>query len=281
MKRIPVRKTHKLYIGGAFPRSESARTFRDGEAEHAIEASRASRKDLRNAVVAARKAQPGWAADSPFLRSQILYRAAEMVESRAESIAAKLATAPGTSGKTALAETHATADLLVHYAGWCDKYQSIFSSVNPVSGPFFNFSVPEPVGVVGIIAPAAPGLLGLAAALAPALAGGNTAILLAAPGHAATALAFAEALATSDLPGGVANILTGLRDELLPHFASHMDIDSLIVHNTTRDELVAIQTAAADSLKRLSFPEPGHDTPPPYDILHLQEIKTTWHPVAS
>jgi acyl-CoA reductase-like NAD-dependent aldehyde dehydrogenase len=283
--RLPVLKTAKLYIGGAFPRSESGRVrpvfAADGKTPLG-NAAQASRKDFRDAVVKARAAQPKWAAASAYLRGQILYRAAELLECRRAELENELARALGKPGD----EVPRTIDLLVHYAGWTDKFGPLFSTVNPVASPHFNFTFPEPAGVVGVICPDAPPLLALAGLVAPAILSGNTVVVLASERHPLPAVAFAEILATSDVPGGVVNILTGLRDELAPQFAEHMDVDA--VADGTGDAAIAktLQAGSAVNVKRytdhsLSAREWKTKPENPYWILDTVEMKTAWHPVES
>ena len=230
MSRLDIQKTYKLYIGGKFPRTESGRYYHLNDTKGNLIANvcLATRKDFRNAVVAARKAQGSWEKTSSLNKGQILYRIAEMLEGRKEQFSAELV-AQGETIKNAKAEVNASIDRLVYYAGWSDKYQQIFSSVNPVISPHFNFSNLEPVGVVSIIAPEKQGLLGLVSVLAPAIVGGNTVILLASETKPLTAISFAEVLNSSDVPGGVVNILTGKREELISHMASHMDVNAIVV----------------------------------------------------
>ncbi|MEM6855711.1 MAG: aldehyde dehydrogenase family protein, partial [Planctomycetota bacterium] len=236
-----------------------------------------SRKDFRNAVVAARSAQSGWAKSSAFLKSQILYRIAEMLEGRASQFATELVQM-GADPEAARAEVTASIDLLVHYAGWADKYSQVFSSVNPVASSHFNFSIPGPTGVVGVIAPEASGLLGLVGSIAPAIVGGNSVVVLASQTQALSAVTLAEVLHTSDLPGGVVNLLTGERGELLEHFASHMDVNAVVYAGDDAEEINALQTGAADNLKRVIVRTDAAE-PTPYAILDTQELKTTWHPI--
>lgn len=278
--RLGVLKTYKLYIGGKFPRTESGRHYKlEAGGETLANLCLASRKDFRNAVVAARAAQPGWAKASAFLRSQILYRIAEMLEGRASQFATELVQM-GSEPEAARAEVTASIDTLVHYAGWADKYSQVFSSVNPVASSHFNFSIPNPTGVVGVVAPEGTGLFGLIAAVAPVIVGGNTAVVLASRSKALCAVTLAEVLHTSDLPGGVVNLLTGERAELLEHFGSHMDVNAVVYCGDNADERSALRTAAADNVKRVvertgdASLEPG-----PYAILDTQELKTTWHPI--
>jgi acyl-CoA reductase-like NAD-dependent aldehyde dehydrogenase len=258
--RVPVRKTYKLYVGGAFPRSESGRTY---EAEqHNI--ARASRKDLRDAVRAARGAVGKWAAMTAYNRGQVLYRVAEMMEARAAELAELC------SGRE---EVERSVDRVVWYAGWSDKLAQVLGGANPVAGPYFNFTVPEPTGVVGIVAPAEPALLGLVSRLAPVLAGGNVAVVIASEPHPRAAIELSEVLATSDMPGGVVNVLTGLRDELAPHLASHLDIDALDLDRGDAE----LERAAADNVKRVVFGRAVAQSP--YEISSFLELKTVWHPM--
>ena len=279
-QRLTVNKTYKLFIGGKFPRTESGRYYElRGRREVLLaNASRASRKDLRNAVVAARKAFPGWAGATAFLRGQVLYRIAELLEGRAPQFEEELR-AQGAPPAAAKKEVAAAVELFVHYAGWSDKYQALFSSVNPVGSPHFNFSMPEPTGVVAAVVPGRTGLLGLSSALAPILVGGNAGVLLASHEKPLCAITLAEVLNSSDIPGGVVNILTGFRDELLPHLAGHMDINALLLCSDQQSEQKLAQEAAAENVKRVALhpDEPLKETP--YHILDFQETKTTWHPV--
>jgi acyl-CoA reductase-like NAD-dependent aldehyde dehydrogenase len=280
MSRLEVRKTYKLYIGGKFPRTESGRTYELVGRKGGIIANicRGSRKDFRNAVVAARKAQPGWAGTTAYLKGQILYRVAEVLEGRSAQFVEELV-AQGATTAAARKEVEATIDLLVHYAGWSDKYQAVFSSVNPVAGPHFNFSRPESTGVVAVVAPSKSGLLGLASVIAPAIVGGNTVVLLASEGKPLSAVSLAEVLATSDVPGGVVNILTGHREELLKQMASHMDVNAIILCSPEAEERKLVQLEASHNVKRVLLREDGPLDLSPYHVMDLQEIKTTWHPV--
>ncbi|MDJ0699299.1 MAG: aldehyde dehydrogenase family protein [Woeseiaceae bacterium] len=283
--RVPVAKTYKIYIGGKFPRTESGRYFalQDRKGNAVANVCRGSRKDFRNAVVAARKAQAGWAAASPYLRGQILYRIGEMLEGRREQFVAELV-AQGATPAAAAKEVDAATDRLVYYAGWADKYQQVFSAVNPVSSSHFNFSVLEPMGVIGILAPDDSGLLGLVSNVAPAIAGGNTCVVLASERMPLCAVSFAEVLHASDVPGGVVNILTGYREELSPQFASHMDVNAVVFCDGGRKAAGAIQAAAADNIKRViqrkaDWMEEAQQNP--YLIRDTQEVKTTWHPIGT
>ena len=281
---LPVLKTCKLYIGGKFPRGESGRVApamsRSGAAlgNYCV----ASRKDFREAAVAARKAQPGWAKASAYLRGQILYRAAELLQQREGELAAELRRA-GT--RQPEREVALSIDRLVHYAGWTDKFAQLFGSVNPVASSHFNFTTPEPTGVVVAVCPDAPALLGLVSLLAPAILSGNTAIVLASATAPLPAVAFAEILATSDLPGGVVNILTGSRAELAPHFASHMDVNAIVDGSGDTDTAATLKGGSALNLKRVavrSLAEKDWSTAQaqdPYWILDTVEMKTAWHPI--
>lgn len=277
MTRLDIKKTYKLYIGGAFPRTESGRYYKleNDNGDLIANLSLASRKDFRNAVVAARKAQPGWAAKTGYNRGQILYRIAEMLEGRASQFVDEL-TAMGQTPKAALQEVHDAIDLWVYYAGWCDKYQQLASSVNPVSSPHFNFTVPEPVGVVAQLAPQKEGLLGLSRTLAPVIASGNTVVALAAERWGNAAISLAEVIHSSDVPGGVVNLLTGNSEELGSHFASHKDVDALLIGDADHPNWASYQEAAADNVKRVVGlrPDEGLEA-----ITDFVEYKTTWHPV--
>jgi acyl-CoA reductase-like NAD-dependent aldehyde dehydrogenase len=279
--RIPVNKTYKIYIDGKFPRTESGRyvALEDKNGRVIANVCRSSRKDFRNAVVAARKAQPAWAAASAYLRGQILYRIAEMLEGRRDQFVAELAVQGSTSAQ-ARNEVDASIDRLIYFAGWADKYQQIFSAVNPVSSSHFNFSMLEPTGVVAVIAPNEPGLLGLIGELAPAIVGGNTVVVLASESRPLSAVSFAEVLHASDVPAGVVNILTGSGDELADQFASHMDVNAIVCCEAGRKRRRAVQSLAADNLKRVVF-RAGESAASPYQIRDTQEVKTTWHPIGT
>jgi len=260
MTRVPVRKTYKLYLGGAFPRSESGRTY---EAEgHNI--ARASRKDVRDAVRAARGAFGKWAAMTAYNRGQVLYRVAEMMEARASELAELC------DGRE---EVERSIDRVVWYAGWTDKLAQVLGGANPVAGPYFNFTMPEPTGIVGVVAPAEPALLGLVSRLAPVLAGGNVAVVIASEAHPRAAIEIGEALATSDVPAGVVNILTGQRSELAPVLAAHFDVDALDLDRGDAE----LERAAADNVKRVVFGRGGVQSP--YEISSFLELKTVWHPM--
>ncbi len=283
--RLPVLKTYKLYIGGKFPRGESGRVAParslDGRA-HLANYCVASRKDFRDAVVAARKAQPGWAKATAYNRGQILYRAAELAELRRAELEAELHRA---GVRDAAAEVDAAIDRLVHHAGWTDKFSQLFSSVNPVATPHFNFTFPEPTGVVVAVCPDAPALLGLVSLIAPAILSGNACIVLASETAPLVAIAFAEILATSDLPGGVVNVLTGSRAELASHFASHMDVNAIVDGSGDADLAAKLRGGSAINLKRYAartlaakewFGAKAED---PFWILDTVEMKTAWHPI--
>ena len=285
MSRLQVLKTYKLSIGGKFPRGESGRVT----AAHSLDGRAkldnfciASRKDFRDAAVAARKAQPGWAKASAYLRGQILYRAAEIAEQRAAELARELTRA---GVRNAASEVTAAIDRLVHYAGWTDKYPQLFGTVNPVASSHFNFTTPEPTGIVAIVCPDAPALLGLVSLAAPAILSGNAAVVLASETLPLVAIAFAEILATSDLPGGVVNILTGRRAELAPHFASHMDINAVVDGSGDPTVVETLRAGAALNLKRVSTRTlaakdwSGAKAEDPYWILDTVEMKTAWHPI--
>jgi len=285
--RIPVTKTPKVYVGGAFIRSESARTFKVSDAAGAFFANipQCTCKDLRNAVEAAAKAGPGWARRSPYNRAQILYRLAEMLEARSGELVASLVRFGAREADAARGMAVAV-DRLIHYAGWADKYEQLLGSVNPVASAHFNFTVTEPMGVVGVVAPDSPPLLGLLSMLAPVIAGGNTAVALASEAVPYPAILLGEMLATSDLPAGVVNILTGLRRELVPTFATHAHIRAIYAA-AGADERKALRLGAAASVKRVRFADwegrqwlsdAAQGLGPIRDFV---ELKTTWHPIGS
>jgi acyl-CoA reductase-like NAD-dependent aldehyde dehydrogenase len=287
MTRLDVRKTYKLYIGGKFPRSESGRYLpaTSARGERLDNFSHASRKDFRDAVVAARAAVEGWSGATAYKRGQILYRAAEMLQNRAGELANEITRSTSQSASLAKREVTAAIDRLVYFAGWTDKYTQVFGSVNPVATPHFNFTIPEPTGVVVVLAPDEPPLLALVSLMAPAILSGNTVVMIASEKYPLPAVTFAEILATSDLPGGVVNILTGKRAELVPHIASHMDVNA-IVDGAGEPEISAkLQAGTAMNLKRYSdhllapadwFGPKAED---PYRILPTIEFKTAWHPI--
>ena len=263
MSRLDVRKTYKLYIGGEFPRSESGRSY---EAEGANVA-RASRKDVRDAVKAARGAQAGWAGRTAYNRGQILYRMAEMMEARRVLLAGLCA---------GDAEVDAAVDRTVWYAGWADKLAQVLGAANPVAGPYFNFTVPEPTGVVGVLAPESPALLGLVSRIAPAIVGGNTVVAVASESHPLAAVELAEALATSDLPGGVVNILTGFKGELAPWLAGHMDVNAIDLCGVD-GQSTELERLAAENVKRVVHG--AADGQSLWEITAFLELKTVWHPI--
>jgi len=263
MPRLPVKKTYKLYIGGDFPRSESGRTY---EAQGANVA-RASRKDMRDSVRAARAAFPMWAAMTAYNRGQVVYRIAEMLEARRAEFA-ELCAGPD--------EVDRSIDRIVWYAGWSDKLAQMLGASNPVAGPYFNFTVPEPTGVVGILAPEEPPLLGLVSRLAPAIVGGNAAVVVASEGSPLAAVELAEVLATSDVPGGVVNLLTGYREELAPVLAGHMDVNALDLAGAD-GQVEELERLAADNVKRVV--RGASDRQSPWEIAAFLELKTVWHPI--
>lgn len=283
MSRLGVNKTYKLYIGGKFPRTESSRyyTVNNNKGNLIANMCLASRKDIRNAVVIARKAQSSWANTTALNKGQILYRIAEILEGRKEQFVTELVT-QGEIKKDALKEVETAIDRLVYYAGWSDKYQQFFSAVNPVSSSHFNFSCLEPVGVVTMIAPEEQSLLGLVSVIAPAIVGGNTVIILASESKPLTAISFAEVLNSSDVPGGVVNILTGNRKELTSHMASHMDVNSIVYCGKDENAIKEISELASNNVKRTIFYKKNdwenNLCESPYFIEKTQEVKTTWHP---
>jgi acyl-CoA reductase-like NAD-dependent aldehyde dehydrogenase len=261
--RLPVKKTYKLFIGGAFPRSESGRTY-EAEGQNVA---RASRKDVRDAVRAARTALPKWAGMTAYNRGQVLYRLAEMIETRSSEFADL------SSGRE---EVERTVDRVVWYAGWADKLAQVLGSANPVAGPYFNFTVPEPTGVVGVLAPEEPALLGLVSRLAPVLVGGNAAVVVASETRPLAAIELAEVLATSDVPGGIVNLLTGYRSELAPVLAGHMDVNALDVTGADGD-VPELERLAAENVKRIVHG--SVDDQSPWEIAGFLELKTVWHPM--
>ena len=292
--RIEVRKTYKLYIGGAFPRSESGRSYlvQSADGMPLANACRASRKDVRDAVRAARKAVPGWAAKTAMNRGQVLYRVAELMEGRRDQFVAEVAAAEGLREPRARDVVDRAIDRWVWYAGWADKIAQILGSSNPVAAPYFNFTIPEPTGVVGVVAPETSSLLGLVSRLAPPLVSGNTVVLLTSEARPLPAVTLSEVLATSDVPGGVVNILTGLRKELVPVLAAHVDVDALDTWGVPDALRVETEQLAADDVKRLSrrattVNEARFDwlddraTERPEWIAAFLEMKTVWHPIGT
>ncbi len=283
MARLPVLKTYKIFINGQFPRTESGRYYelKNKTGKVLANVCLSSRKDFKNAQVAARNALSGWAGKSAFNRSQILYRVAEILEGRASQFVEEMLL-QGISKAKAERELYLSIDRLIYYAGWCDKFQQLFSAVNPVASSHLNFSVPEPSGVVAIIAEELSPLLGLVSTIAPAIAGGNTCIALASQTFPLCALTLSEVLATADLPAGVVNILTGSCQELHPHFSSHMDVNTIIYCRDDKSELKTVQQNCSLNVKRFfhwhkNWTDDAEQNP--YLILDLQEIKTTWHPL--
>lgn len=283
MERVEVLKTYKIYIGGKFPRTESGRYYTPEVKGTALgNICLSSRKDVRNAVKAARAAQGGWASRSAYNRSQIIYRIGEMLEGRRAQFVAELQQ-QGASEKAAVKEVNETIDRLIYFAGWADKYQQVFSAVNPVASAHFNFSVYEPTGIVNIVAPDNSSLLGLVSTVIPAICGGNTVVVLASESKPLCAITFAEVLNSSDVPGGVVNILTGKADELISHMSGHMDVNALVYARGNKEHLKSIQVDAVHNLKRVrdwsDKKWSSADGDDPYLILDLQEVKTTWHPI--
>ena len=283
MSRIDVLKTYKVFIGGKFPRTESGRYFHMKNAKGELLANMclSSRKDFRNAVVSARKAQESWANATTLNRGQILYRIAEMMEGRKSQFIEQLQST-GSTLSTAKKEVVISIDRLIYYAGWSDKFQQIFSTVNPVASNHFNFSTLEPTGVVSIIAPNENPLLGMISLIAPTIVGGNTAVILASATNPLVAISLAEVINTSDVPAGVVNVLTGDREELLPQFASHKDVNSIIYCGNKKEELKVVEEMATENLKRVSTYRRKNwkqrNNQSPYFIEKCQEIKTIWHP---
>jgi hypothetical protein len=280
--RLDVRKTYKLFIGGAFPRSESGRSYPVAAPGGALlaHAARASRKDARDAVVAARKAGPGWAGATAYNRGQVLYRVAELLQGRAAQFAEEIVKNEGLSGPEAARTVAEAIDRWVWYAGWPDKVAQVAGAANPVAGPYFNFSVPEPTGVVAVLAPPESSLLGLVSVLAPVIATGNTAVLVASEPAPLPAVTLAEVLATSDVPGGVVNILTGRLAELAPVLAAHMDVNAIDLTGAPAGARAELERLAAGNVKRVFAAEEDWAAPPsPARMLAFLEIKTVWHPV--
>ncbi|HET7167861.1 MAG TPA: aldehyde dehydrogenase family protein [Candidatus Limnocylindrales bacterium] len=290
--RIDVRKTYKLYIGGAFPRTESGRSYLVSAADGTplANACRASRKDLRDAVRAARKAQPGWAGKTAMNRGQVLYRVAELMEGRRDQFIAEVAAAEGLRGPRAAAVVDRAIDRWVWYAGWADKIAQVLGSTNPVAAPFFNFTIPEATGVVGVVAPETSSLLGLVSRLAPPLVSGNAVVLITSETRPLPAVTLSEVLATSDVPGGVVNVLTGRKAELIPVMAAHVDVDALDTWGVPETLRLETEQLAADDVKRLSRRPRSVDdarfdwlddraSERPEWIAAFLEMKTVWHPI--
>ena len=278
MSRIDVNKTYKLFIGGAFPRSESGRVYeiKGANKKFIANPALASRKDLRDAVVAAKAAHSGWANATAFNRGQILYRVAEIMQGRSDQFIDEICALEGVTTKVAKVQVEEAIDTWVWYSGWCDKLSSVSGSLNQVSGPFYNFTTPEALGVVAIFAENKPSLLGVVRTLAPVIASGNSAVLIASESYPLPAITLSEVLATSDLPGGVVNILTGKITELAPWVGSHMEIDGVDVAGLSKKQEEELKLVGADNLKRIFRFSP---TDHPERILSFMEQKTVWHPI--
>jgi acyl-CoA reductase-like NAD-dependent aldehyde dehydrogenase len=287
MSRLNVRKTYKLYINGEFPRTESGRSYpvQGKGGELLANACRGSRKDLRNAIVAARKAQSGWGGKTAYNRGQILYRIAEVCEARAAELVDELRR-QGSSANDAKREIEAVIDRWVYYAGWSDKYTQIFGSVNPVAGPYYNFTIPEPTGVVAVVAPEEPALLGLVSRIAPALVGGNTVVAITSEARPLAAITLGEAFQTSDVPAGVINLISGLKSELVTFSAAHMDVNAIDTTGVAAEAVAGVQKSAAENVKRVVHFDGAalgwnddRRSQSPYAIFDFQESKTVWHPI--
>jgi acyl-CoA reductase-like NAD-dependent aldehyde dehydrogenase len=278
MSRIDVKKTYKLFIGGQFPRSESGRSYeiKGADGKFIANPALASRKDLRDAVTAAKSALPGWSGATAFNRGQILYRIAEIMEGRRDQFVAEILALEGGTTKAATAQVTEAIDLWVWYAGWCDKISTIAGATNPIAGPYYNFTIPEELGVVGVIAEQKESLLGLIAAIAPVISTGNTAVVIASEKRPLPAITLSEALVTSDLPAGVLNILTGKVSELAPWLASHMEIDGLDVTGVNSKVESELRIAGAENLKRIHRFNKAQS---PERMLAFMEAKTVWHPI--
>jgi acyl-CoA reductase-like NAD-dependent aldehyde dehydrogenase len=286
VSHVAVSKTYKLFIGGAFPRSESGRTYqaRDNKGTFMANAALGSRKDLRDAVVAARKGYATWSTATAYNRGQVIYRIAEMLESRRTEFVELIMISTGGSTKIATAEIDVAIDRLVHYAGWTDKLAAVLGSANPVSSPHFSYSAPEPTGVVGILAPLGSPLLGLISVIAPVITGGNACVVIAAEQDPCVAITFAEVVATSDVPAGVINILTGRTAELAPHLAAHADVNALDLTGADAELGKTLEQAAAETVKRVYAPKGVPDftaAPGTARLRAFLEIKTVWHPTGA
>ncbi|GAA3842836.1 aldehyde dehydrogenase family protein [Saccharothrix violaceirubra] len=282
-ERVAVAKTYKLYLGGAFPRSESGRSYpvSDPRGTFLANAAQASRKDARDAVSFARKAFPGWSGATAYNRGQVLFRVAEVLEGRREQFVSEVASAEGVPAKKAQGLVDASIDRVVWYAGWTDKIAAVLGGANPVAGPYFSFSVPEPTGVVGVLAPQQSSLLGLVSAVAPVIASGNTAVVVASQDRPLPAVTLSEVLATSDVPGGVVNVLTGLTGEIAPWLASHGDVNALDLTGAPESSRADLERSAAGTVKRVLRHRDEDFTQTP-DLVRLRtfvETKTVWHPV--
>ena len=284
-QRLEVRKTYKLYVNGAFPRSESGRSYvvSDSKGRFVANAARASRKDARDAVVAARKAFAGWAGRTPYNRGQVLYRVAEVLEDRHAQFVEQVQAGEGLAKRAAEAAVDASVDRLVWYAGWADKLAQVVGGANPVAGPYFNFSLPDPTGVVAVLAPQDSSLLGLVSVLAPVVVTGNTAVVVSSYARPLPAVTLGEVLATSDAPAGVANLLTGSAEEIGPWLASHLDVNGIDLAGVDDSDLArSLEEQAADNLKRVRRPQPGTDweaDPGLSAMTAFLETKTVWHPI--
>jgi len=286
MARLAVPKTYKLYIGGKFPRSESGRTYavRAGDGSLLANAALGSRKDGRDAVAAARKGHTAWARATPYLRGQVIYRAAEMLQGRSAQFVELLGATRGLAVGEATAEVEAAIDRLVHYAGWTDKLSAVFGGANPVSAPYFSYTAPEPTGVVAVLAPTGSPLLGLVSVIAPVITSGNACVVVAAETDPCVALTFAEVLATSDLPAGVVNLLTGRAAEIAPHLAAHADVNALDLTGAPPELRVTLEQAAAATVKRVYVPRGTPDfaaAPGTARLRAFLELKTVWHPTGA
>jgi acyl-CoA reductase-like NAD-dependent aldehyde dehydrogenase len=286
VSHLAISKTYKLFIGGSFPRSESGRTYqaRDNKGNFMANAALASRKDLRDAVVAARKGYAAWSKATAYNRGQVIYRIAEMLEGRRTEFLELIMMSTGASSKDATAEVDAGIDRLVHYAGWTDKLAAVMGSANPVSSPYFSYSAPEPTGVVGILAPSGSPLLGLISVVAPVITGGNACIAIAAEWDPCVAITFAEVLGTSDVPAGVINVLTGRSSEIAPHLAAHSDVNALDLTGADEDLRESLEQAAAETVKRVYAPRGVPDftaAPGTARLRAFLEIKTVWHPTGA
>ncbi|MCK6210009.1 aldehyde dehydrogenase family protein [Georgenia sp. EYE_87] len=280
MTRLAVPKTYKLFVGGKFPRSESGRTYEvtTSDGRFLANASRASRKDARDAVRAARSAQPGWAGATAYNRGQVLYRIAELLEGRRAQFVEEVRETEGVGAAAAAAQVDSAIDVWVWYAGWADKYAQVAGNANSVAGPYFNLSAPEPTGVVAVVAPQESALLGLVSVVAPALVPGNTVVVVASEAAPLSAISLSEVLATSDVPGGVVNVLTGSPAEIAPWLAAHADVNALDLAGAGALDWVDLEIAAAETLKRVLPPVDGVPAPSLGRITSLTETKTVWHP---
>jgi acyl-CoA reductase-like NAD-dependent aldehyde dehydrogenase len=284
-QRLDVRKTYKLYVNGAFPRSESGRSYvvNDSKGRFVANAARASRKDARDAVAAARKAFSGWAGRTPYNRGQVLYRVAEVLEDRHAQFVEQVQAGEGLTKRAAEAAVDASVDRLVWYAGWADKLAQVVGAANPVAGPYFNFSLPDPTGVVAVLAPQDSSLLGLVSVLAPVVVTGNTAVVVSSYARPLPAVTLGEVLATSDVPAGVANLLTGSAEEIGPWLASHLDVNGIDLAGVDDPDLArSLEEQAADNLKRVRRPQPGTGWEADPDLSAMTaflETKTVWHPI--